>query len=80
MVTNKQVAQKNKKVKDFITFSKLIINLSAFVVVALGLMLLTNLYVVSEAPQGIFRIFWFIGTIAIMIKTLTINFASLGWK
>jgi len=47
--------------------------ISPLVVIEWSIILLTQLYITSDLPKGIFIIFWIIGCILILIKTLSIN-------
>lgn len=64
--------KKNKK--SIIQITNLIIYISIFTVVAFGMAVLTQGYIDSDLPHGIFNIFWIIGIIAILCKMCITDF------
>jgi len=47
--------------------------ISSLVVIVFSTIILTQFYVASDLPKGIFVIFWVMGCILILIKILSIN-------
>jgi len=51
--------------------------ISSLVVIVFSTIILTQFYVASDLPKGIFVIFWVMGCILILIKILSINWTML---
>jgi len=62
--------------KIFIIIKKLLytfVSIGPIVVFAWSIILLTQFYVASDLPKGIFVILWVVGCILILIRVLSIN-------